>query len=811
MLRPFFLPQKRGIESSRVKRRQSASQDSRTIEWGGSSKQWYAIPVLTLLAAPPNNERGPRYMEKALAAIHQAHLHRHPIMLIYGAIAGEIGLLVRCSAVVQEAVIGPIAANYPNCSISRIDEGTTATERETWSVDLELVPECFPILRHSQFEDLLNHNFADPVSSVLRSIRPAELLDCRVEITCTPASHRRCHAVRRTVKLLDREFFRRHHHLAAFFARHATQSRLWWLAGLLGILARATPIPSHSILDTSTSRLHEREEDLQAASDKMGGHLFETHIRLIVQAPHEYRREAIERLRTMVGAHGAFTRSRLAMFRAARVRRGIPRACRGRGFLLSHEELATLWHPPTSMAAAERLKTSEFTELEAPVSFPSDREEGSVTIGRVRFREDNRVVGMAVEDRRRHLYVVGKTGMGKTTLLQNMMEADMHAGRGVCLVDPHGDLTETLLGLVPRHRTNDVILFDAGSHDFAVSFNPLACPDPARIDQVTSGVVSAFKKLHQSWGPRLEDTLRNAVYATVEHGGNFMSLMRLMGDRIYRERIVDNIRDDVVRAFWVHEFGGWSDNYRTEAVAAIQNKIRPFLTNTHVRAIVSQPGPSLDLREIMDAGKILLINLSKGRVGEDNSTLLGAFLITSLQQAAMTRADTLEADRRDFFLYVDEFQNFTTNSFASVLSEARKYRLSLIVAHQYLDQLDEDTRSAVFGNVGSIVAFQVGSDDAAVLSRQLSKFEGQVRPEQLAGLPKYTAYARILLDGLPSQSFSLQTLTPSESFDDVRANIIRDIARRRFGAANASDSRSPSERVSADSAEILTEYASLPS
>jgi hypothetical protein len=220
-------------------------------------------------------------------------------------------------------------------------------------------------------------------------------------------------------------------------------------------------------------------------------------------------------------------------------------------------------------------------------------------------------------------------------------------------------------------------------------------------------------------------------------------------------------------------------------VAAIQNKIRPFLTNTNIRAIVSQPR-SLDLREIMDNGQVLIINLSKGRVGEDNSTLLGAFLVTSIQQAAMTRADALEESRRDFHLYVDEFQNFTTGSFASVLSEARKFRLSLIVAHQYLSQLNEQTADAVWGNVGSIIAFQVGSDDAEVLAQQLCKFPGQVTPENLTGLPKYTAYARLLIDGMPSNPFSIQTLAPnSEALDIERATIIRQMARRRFGSNNA--------------------------
>ena len=344
-----------------------------------------------------------------------------------------------------------------------------------------------------------------------------------------------------------------------------------------------------------------------------------------------------------------------------------------------------------------------------------------MVLGRVLFRDDRRPVVLGLEDRRRHLYVVGKTGMGKTKLIQNMIVADMLAGRGICLVDPHGDLAESITALVPKHRTNDVILFDAGSREHVLSFNPLACTDKSRIDQVTSGVVSAMKKLYDSWGPRLEDTLRNAVFATVERGGNLLSVMRLLGETAYREQVVPLIRDPIVRSFWLHEFASWSDNYRTEAVAAIQNKLRPFLTSTNIRAIVSQPGRSLDLRHVMDKGRVLIVNLSKGRLGEDNSTLLGALLVTSIQQAAMTRADVPEFERRDFSLYVDEFQNFTTGSFASVLSEARKYRLSLVVAHQYLTQLDESTANAVFGNVGSIVAFQVGNNDAQRLAEQLGK------------------------------------------------------------------------------------------
>ena len=722
-------------------------------------------------------------MEKALAAIHQANHERQPVSLFYGIHEGRVGLFLRSLQCLDELVSSPITAHYPNCSVATIeDSGWCPPDWQTWTADLELVPELFPILRHAQFEDMLNHNFADPTSGILRAIKPDEHLACRIEIIVAPATPSRTHRAVKCVKRLDREFFRHHHRLARYYARHITRPHGWLIAWLLGLIALTSAEPPRTPLDTSTSRVHEREDDLQAASDKIGGHLFETHIRLSVSAPTDRHHEANSRIRQMAGAFGAFTKSRLATFRLGPIRRGQSRPSHSRGFLLSHEELATLWHPPTATVLAEQMQTTEFTELEAPAKFYSGREEGAVIVGQIRFREDRRIIGISQEDRRRHLYIVGKTGMGKTTLLQNQIHADIEAGHGVCLVDPHGDLAISILRLMPKHRTNDVILFDAGDREFAVSFNPLACRDPALIDQVTSGVVSAFKKLHDSWGPRLEDTLRNAVFAIVEHGGTMLELMRLLAERNFRDFIVPKIRDDVVRSFWMHEFASWDDRYRTEAVAAIQNKIRPFLTNRTMRAIVSQPDRSLNLREIMDQGKVLIVNLSKGRVGEDNATLLGAFLVTAIQQAAMTRADIPEADRRDFYLYIDEFQNFTTSSFASILSEARKYRLSLTIAHQYLKQLDETTSDAVFGNVGSIVAFQVGADDADPLAEQLSKHPGQLTSQDLTNLPRYTAYGRLLIDGMPSNPFSMQSLSPPAVTDD-RLALVSERSRREHAQA----------------------------
>ena len=292
---------------------------------------------------------------------------------------------------------------------------TTRIARQT-TVRIDHAYELFPILRHSQFEDMLNHNFADPVSGLLRAIRTDSELECRVEIAVSPATHRRCHAAQWAVHLLERDFFRRHHWLARHFAGRITWSGwwspVWWLALFVGIRARWSSKPDHTALETSTSRVHEREEDLQAAADKLGGHLFETQLRIIVEAVPGREREARERLRQMAGALGAFTRSRLATFVSGPVRRGESTHRERSAFLLSHEELATLWHPPTATAQAVRMQTTEFRELEAPLKFHSE-EEGSVVLGRVRFRDDQRIVTLGIEDRRRHLYIVGKTGIGK--------------------------------------------------------------------------------------------------------------------------------------------------------------------------------------------------------------------------------------------------------------------------------------------------------------------------------------------------------------------------------------------------------------
>jgi hypothetical protein len=339
--------------------------------------------------------------------------------------------------------------------------------------------------------------------------------------------------------------------------------------------------------------------------------------------------------------------------------------------------------------------------------------------------------------------------MGKSTLLKSLIAADIQAGRGVMLLDPHGDLAEDVLASVPRRRTNDVCYFDAGDRTVPIAFNPLACREASERPLVASGIVSAFKKLYgDSWGPRLEYILRNALLTLVETpGSSLASVLRLLSDARFREEVVSRLSDRIVRSFWEEEFSRWKPQMQAEAIAPIQNKIGQFIAHPILRGILGRPENRIHLRAFLDESKVLIVNLSKGRVGEDASTLLGSLLVSHLQISAMSRADVPEDARTDFFAYCDEFQNFATESFATILSEARKYRLSLTVANQYLAQIDDATLHALFGNVGTLLSFQVGAKDAELLAEQLGH---ETDAADLIALPKFTAYARLLIDGSPS-------------------------------------------------------------
>jgi len=404
------------------------------------------------------------------------------------------------------------------------------------------------------------------------------------------------------------------------------------------------------------------------------------------------------------------------------------------------------------------------------------------------FRNIRKKFGIKLDDRRRHIYVVGKTGMGKTVMLENMAIQDIQAGRGVGFIDPHGEAAEKLLDFVPASRINDVIYFNPADLDFPIAFNVMEKVGVEHKHLVASGLMGVFKKIWPDvWSARMEYILNNAILALLEYPDTtLLGINRILADAEFRKKIIERCSDPVVKSFWVQEFARYTQRYETEATAAIQNKVGQFISNPLIRNIVGQVKSKIDMREIMDKGKILIANISKGKIGEDNSRLLGALLITKLQLAAMSRVDILEEKRSDFFLYVDEFQNFATEAFVNILSEARKYRLSLVLGNQYISQLEEMTptgrstkvRDAVFGNVGTIVTFRVGAEDAEYLEKE---FIPEFTAADLVNLPKYNIYLKLMIDGIAGRPFSAQTLPPFEIPKKSHKEKIIKVSRERHG------------------------------
>jgi len=370
--------------------------------------------------------------------------------------------------------------------------------------------------------------------------------------------------------------------------------------------------------------------------------------------------------------------------------------------------------------------------------------------------------GIKAKDRLRHLYVIGKTGMGKSTLLENMAIQDIQNGEGIAVIDPHGSMAEKILDYVPEHRVKDVLYFAPFDMEFPIAFNVMEDIGADKRHLVVNGLMSTFEKIWvDAWSARMAYILSNTLLALLEYpGSTLLGVNRMLSDKEYRRKVVENIKDTSVKAFWVDEFGKWTEKFIAEAIPAIQNKVGQFTSNPLVRNLLGQPQSSFDIRKMMDEKKILIVNLSKGRVGEGNANLIGSMLITKIYLAAMSRADASEVELNklpNFYLYVDEFQSFANKSFADILSEARKYKLSLTIAHQYIEQMEEEVRDAVFGNVGTMVTFRVGAFDAEVLEKE---FAPVFTAEDLVNLGFAQIYLKLMIDGVSSQPFSSTTLGP---------------------------------------------------
>jgi len=652
------------------------------------------------LEVPRGSARGPLAFEQVLATLHGLLLKQtsnagdESVSFEIARVKGRIYFYIVVPSHLRTLIASQIYSQYPGVEIKTVPEYFTQSLVKNKQVLTATLrpgnPMIFPFKRYPQFEDKLNQLFEDPLGPMTSGLSHLNAPDdaAVLQFVVAPID-------------LDRQ--------------------------------------------SKSSSRHDQETVFTAAYDKLIRLNFATNIRAVYihSDPDELHAEA--KIRELAGSfqqfslaeHNSLSISTLARDRKASAFKNVLHRTPNAPFALSQEELATMFHLPTETVTSPSIQWVDSPKLEPPSHLPGEDDKDITLIGQTNFRGQHTKYGIKLDDRRRHVYVIGKTGMGKSTLLENMIRSDIDAGKGVGVIDPHGDLAEAVLRFVPKHRTNDVIVFDPSDRGFPVSFNMLEGKNVEQRAVIASGLVV--------------------------------------------------VEDPMVRSFWETEFNALPPAKLAEAVGPIQNKVGQFLSTSIIRNIMGQPKSTLDLRFAMDKGKIVIINLSKGKIGEDNSTMLGSMLITKFQIDAMSRADTPEKDRRDFSLFVDEFQNFATDSFATILSEARKYRLSLTMANQYIEQMSDEVRAAVFGNVGSLVSFQVGIDDAKVLSEQFD--EDLVLPAHLAGLPKYKVYNRIMVNGMTTPVFSGDTLPPPDLETDEdpeeRAQKIINFSRQRYAKPQA--------------------------
>jgi len=773
---------------------------------------------------PKENEIGPIAAEQIFATLHaiqsefslweklKGYSSEH-VSFEIASINRTIKFYVAFPIHLRNLVEGQIYANYPDVEIEDAKDYSenVPNSENALGVCLEFdEADVYPIKRFSQFEDKLTRVATDPVAGITSSlVKFDDLVDqAWVQLVVTPLPDKWRIICIKCVKILNKGILGNIERFTKAYARAFITRKVWpkvvffpvyfifWLQGLFAMAGVRSNVMGGDAggggeddIEEVSMKTHDRESALDAAMDKVGRLLFSANIRIVYVPKNKNIDKAKVKVREIIGSFKQFNLPQMNGFDYDEFVAGneIVNAYHKRviknGFLINNEELATIYHMPNLMVKTPTIFWVTSKKMEPPVHLPTpgdSESEGLTILGRSNYRGSQQVFGIKPIDRRRHIYIIGKTGMGKSTLLENMVYSDIVAGRGVGIIDPHGDLADNVLSFIPSNRINDVVLIDPADREWAVAFNMLENVDPAFNSIICSGLVGIFKKIYaESWGPRLEHILRNTILALLEYPGTSMlGIIRMLQDADFRHRVVRKVEDPVVKSFWIDEFEKMQDKFRIEAISPILNKVGQFLSSPTIRNIVGQAKSTIDLRFFMDKGKIVIINLSKGKIGEDNSALLGAMFITKFQLDAMSRANVLESERKDFYLYVDEFQNFATEAFATILSEARKYKLNLTMANQYIAQMPDEVRDAVFGNVGSTLAFQVGFDDADYLSQQ---FGEEVMPPDLVSLSKYNAYMRLLIDGMPTSTFSLATLPPpGERSDKEQMDKIRKVSRERY-------------------------------
>jgi hypothetical protein len=729
---------------------------------------------LLILEIPKTNDKKELAAEQMFASLHGILRDREELKanggfqehlsFEFASVNGQIRFYVWVPRQLRSFVEGQIYSQYPTVQIREADEDYTAHERDhavVYSTDITLTEnEALPIKSFQSFE-------VDPLAGITGTLAKLETTgdEMWVQILARPIAddwHKNSEKWANGVRAGKSDAITKYINVN-------------WVAQIIEALWRPPEAGDKvTIVKELSDRDKTRISEAATKATKLG---YQVKIRVAYLG--ENQTTARQQLQAIVGTFKQFNSTNLNGFKASGASFAkenlIPyreRQFGNGGFILNIEELASVYHLPHTNVETPNIVWASSKTAEPPAKLPIITgnpaiDENISAFGLTNFRGINHQFGMLRSDRSRHLYIIGQTGAGKSGLLELFTLSDIFHGQGFAVVDPHGDLAVDTMHFIPASRLKDVVYFNPADTAHPVGFNPLEVTNPEQKSNISSEVIGVLKRMFgESWGPRLEYILRYTILALLDRPSTTMlDISRMLTDKKFRKETLSYCTDSVVLQFWNVEFASWNDKFASEAIAPVLNKVGAFTANPTIRNIIGQPKSTFNIRQIMDEGKILIVNLSKGLIGEDNAAILGSFLVTKIQLAAMSRSDIPNiADRRPFYLYVDEFQNFATDSFATILSEARKYALNLTVANQYIGQMTDTVRDAVFGNVGSMISFRVSADDAPLLAKQ---FEPQFEAGDLLQMHNRHFIINMVINGEKAPAFSATTLKlPPEQVDN---------------------------------------------
>ena len=751
--------------------------------------------VLLVLEIPKANDKSELAAEQMFASLHGILRDKKELKLNGGyqehmsfeiaSVGGRIQFYVWVPKTLQSFVEGQIYSQYPQVQIHAAGEDYVTHERHHSVVyTAEIVPtekEFLPIKTFQSFE-------VDPLAGITGTLAKLEDTDEEIwiQMLVRPVAddwHKAADSWTKSVKSGS----------GSLFSGGGLNGK--WLASLFGALWN----PPEQGVGSAPKEISDRDKTRIAEAEKKATKLgYQAKIRVAYLG--ESTTNARLRMQGIVGTFKQYNSTNLNGFKMAGdsfkkedLAKYKARLFADKGYLLNIEEVASVFHLPHTNVETPNIVWASTKTAEPPAKLPvltgdPAADENISAFGMTNFRGINHQFGMLRYDRSRHVYIIGQTGAGKSGLLELFALSDIFHGQGYAIIDPHGDFAINNMRFIPGGRLKDVVYFNPADTAYPLGFNPLEVTNPNQKTNISSEVIGVLKRMFgDSWGPRLEYILRYTILALLDRPETTMlDITRMLTDKKFRKDTLSYCTDTVVLQFWNVEFASWTDKFQAEAIAPVLNKVGAFTANPVIRNIIGQPKSTFNIRQIMDDGKILIVNLSKGLIGEDNAGILGAFLVTKIQLAAMSRSDIPDIkDRRPFYLYVDEFQNFATDSFATILSEARKYGLNLTVANQYISQMSDTVRDAVFGNVGTMISFRVSADDSPILAKQ---FEPQFEPNDLLQMHNRNFIINMVINGEKAPAFSAKTLNLPGPQDDNTGRIIENTR------ANYSQSREAIEK-----------------